>query len=65
MCYTNDITQLYFIIMSQKTTLTIITILLALVAIAMIIVGVKLKILAPAMTGIGFLLIVWALRILS
>lgn len=51
--------------MSPKKTLKIIMILLALVAIGMIVVGAQNELLAPVMTGVGFLLIVWAMRISS
>ena len=45
--------------------LNIISILLALVAFAMIIIGIMMKAPAPALTGVGFLLIVWALQVLK
>jgi Na+-transporting NADH:ubiquinone oxidoreductase subunit NqrB len=50
--------------MSKKQTLHIISIALGVVAIGMVIVGIKMNLLAPGMTGIGFLLITSALRAL-
>lgn len=50
--------------MSKKQTLHLISIALGILGIGMIIVGIKLELLAPGMTGIGFLLITWALRAL-
>ena len=41
----------------------LISVLLGLTAIAMIVVGIVMKIPAPAITGVGFLLIVWAFQV--
>jgi len=51
--------------MTRNKKLNIISILLGLTALAMIIVGIVMKIPAPAITGVGFLLIVWALQVLK
>lgn len=51
--------------MPRNKKLNLISILLALVAIAMLIIGILMKIPAPALTGVGFLLIVWALQVLK
>jgi len=51
--------------MSQKKLLSIINILLVLTAVGMIVVGIKMELLAPAITGFGFLLIAWAHRIMK
>lgn len=51
--------------MTRNKKLDIISVLLAITAIAMIVVGVVMKIPAPAITGVGFLLIVWALQVLK
>jgi hypothetical protein len=48
--------------MTRNKKINLISILLALTAIAMIVVGVVMKIPAPAITGVGFLLIVWAFQ---
>jgi len=49
--------------MDNKSKLTLVSILLSIIAIVMIVLGVTLKIAAPALTGTGFLLIAWALRL--
>lgn len=51
--------------MTRIKKLNLISFLLALVAIAMIVLGLVMKIPAPAMTGVGFLLIVWALQVMK
>lgn len=51
--------------MTRNKKLNLISVLLALTAIAMIVVGVVMKIPAPAITGVGFLLIVWAFQVLK
>jgi len=51
--------------MTRTKKLNLISVLLALTAIAMIVVGVVMKIPAPAITGVGFLLIVWAFQVLK
>ena len=51
--------------MTRSKKLNIISILLGLTAVAMIIVGIVIKTPAPAITGVGFLLIVWALQVLK
>ena len=51
--------------MARKKKLNIISVLLALTAIAMLGIGVIMKIPAPALTGVGFLLIVWALQVIK
>ncbi|EAP86715.1 MULTISPECIES: hypothetical protein [Croceibacter] len=51
--------------MTRNKKLNLISVLLALTAIAMIVVGIVMKIPAPAITGIGFLLIVWAIQVLK
>ncbi|WP_345003986.1 hypothetical protein [Snuella lapsa] len=48
--------------MTRNKKLNLISVLLILVAIIMIAIGLVMKIPAPALTGIGFLLIVWAIR---
>ncbi len=50
--------------MNKTKTLHIISIALGLLGIGMIVVGMKMNVLAPGMTGVGFLLITWALRVL-
>ena len=51
--------------MTRNTKLNLISVLLALTTIAMIVVGIVMKIPAPAITGVGFLLIVWAIQVLK
>ncbi|MBW4970849.1 hypothetical protein [Croceibacter atlanticus] len=51
--------------MTRNKKLNLISVLLALTAIAMIVVGIVMKIPAPAITGIGFLLKVWAIQVLK
>lgn len=51
--------------MPRNKKINIISILLALVAIVMIVLGIVIKVPAPILTGIGFLLIVWALQVLK
>jgi 4-hydroxybenzoate polyprenyltransferase len=45
--------------------INVISVLLALTALVMIILGYMVKMPAPAITGIGFLLMVWALQVLK
>jgi 4-hydroxybenzoate polyprenyltransferase len=51
--------------MTREKKLDLICLLLALVAVIMIILGYLVKMPAPALTGIGFLLLVWALQVLK
>ena len=51
--------------MTRAKKVNLISILLVLVALAMIVVGYKAQLPAPAMTGVGFLLIVWAFQVLK
>jgi len=51
--------------MTRNKKLNLISALLALIAIAMIVLGIIIKVPAPALTGLGFLLIVWALQVLK
>lgn len=51
--------------MTRKKQVNLISVLLALVAIVMIVLGIVIKVPAPVLTGIGFLLIVWALQVLK
>lgn len=51
--------------MLRKTQLYIISILLTITALVMIFLGIKASILPPTLTGMGFLLIVWALFIFN
>jgi hypothetical protein len=51
--------------MTRSKKINIISILLSLIAIVMIVLGVAMGIPAPALTGIGFLLIVWAFQVLK
>ena len=51
--------------MTRIKKLNLISILLAITAIAMLSIGLLLKIPAPALTGIGFLLIVWAIQVIK
>lgn len=51
--------------MTRNKQINIISILLALTAVAMIALGIIMKIPAPALTGVGFLLLVWALQVLK
>lgn len=51
--------------MTRKKKLNIISVLLALTAIFMIVMGIIIKVPAPAITGVGFLLIVWAVQVLK
>lgn len=51
--------------MTRNKKLNLISILLTITAIAMIGIGVNAQIPAPAVTGIGFLLIVWAIQVLK
>ncbi|WP_165806024.1 hypothetical protein [Marixanthomonas spongiae] len=51
--------------MTRNKKINLISILLALTAIAMLVIGIVMKIPAPAITGIGFLLIVWAFQVLK
>ncbi|WP_286813108.1 MULTISPECIES: hypothetical protein [unclassified Maribacter] len=49
--------------MTRNKKIDLISVLLGLTAIAMIVVGIVMKIPAPAITGVGFLLIVWAFQV--
>ncbi|MGO3183228.1 MAG: hypothetical protein ACTIJ9_10380 [Aequorivita sp.] len=49
--------------MTRSKKINLISVLLALVAIVMIVLGIIIKVPAPALTGIGFLLIVWAFQV--
>lgn len=51
--------------MDKAKKINLISVLLALTALAMIGLGIKLGMPAPALTGLGFLLIVWALQLLK
>ena len=51
--------------MTRIKKLNLISILLTIIAIAMLSIGLILKIPAPALTGIGFLLIVWAIQVIK
>jgi len=51
------------IIMTQNQKLNLISILLVLIAIAMIVIGIISKILPPPLTGIGFLVIAWGFQL--
>lgn len=51
--------------MKRNTKIDLISILLIIVAVAMIVIGYKAKIPAPALTGIGFLLITWGIQALK
>lgn len=51
--------------MTRNKKLNLISVLLTLTAIGMVVIGIVLKILAPALTGVGFLLIVWAFQVLK
>jgi hypothetical protein len=49
--------------MTRNKKIDLISVLLGLTAIAMIVVGIVMKLPAPAITGVGFLLIVWAFQV--
>lgn len=51
--------------MTRSKKLNLIGVLLLLTAFAMIIIGFVMKVPAPAITGVGFLLIVWAFQVLK
>lgn len=51
--------------MTRNKKLDLISVLLMIIAVLMIFIGVKFKIPAPALTGIGFLLISWAIQVLK
>ena len=51
--------------MARNKKLDFISILLTLIAIVMIVMGIVIKVPAPAITGVGFLLIVWAFQVLK
>ncbi len=51
--------------MTRNKKIDLISVFLGLTAIAMIVVGIVMKIPAPALTGVGFLLIVWAFQVLK
>ncbi|MDT0293342.1 hypothetical protein ACFQ3R_08230 [Mesonia ostreae] len=51
--------------MTRTKKLNLISILLTIKALVMIVLGVAAQIPAPAVTGIGFLLIVWAIQVLK
>ncbi|MGV8915184.1 MAG: hypothetical protein ACOH1X_07020 [Kaistella sp.] len=50
--------------MTRKIQLYIVALLLAITAIAMVAIGIKMSNPAPALTGAGFILIVWAILVL-
>lgn len=52
-------------IMTREKKLDLISLLLTLVAIVMIVLGYLVHMPAPALTGFGFLLLVWALQVLK
>ncbi|WP_291721767.1 hypothetical protein [Bernardetia sp.] len=49
--------------MSHNQKINLVSILLVLIAIAMIVIGIISKILPPPLTGIGFLLIAWGFQL--
>ncbi|WP_204336862.1 hypothetical protein [Cryomorpha ignava] len=51
--------------MTRNKKMNLISILLALTALVMIVLGLVMKIPAPAITGVGFLLIVWGFQVLK
>ncbi|MDQ7917629.1 hypothetical protein RBU60_08585 [Mesonia sp. MT50] len=51
--------------MTRTKKLNLISVLLAITAIVMIVLGVVAQIPAPAVTGIGFLLVVWAIQVIK
>ena len=51
--------------MDRNKKINLISFLLALVAVVMIVLGFVVKMPAPALTGIGFLLIVWTFQVLK
>lgn len=51
--------------MTRNKKINIISILLGLIAIFMIVLGFVIKVPAPAITGVGFLLITWAFQVLK
>jgi hypothetical protein len=51
--------------MTRNKKLDLISVLLAIVATAMIVIGYQAKIPAPALTGVGFLLITWGIQVLK
>lgn len=51
--------------MDTKTIINITSILLVIISIIMIVISYKAKILPPALTGIGFLLITWVIQMLK
>lgn len=51
--------------MDRTKKINLISFLLAVTALVMIVLGYMVKMPAPAITGIGFLLIVWALQVLK
>lgn len=51
--------------MTRNKKLNIISVLLGFTGVAMIIMGIIMKVPAPAVTGVGFLLIVWAFQVLK
>jgi len=50
--------------MGPKIIVNILSIILVIISIIMIIISFKAKILPPALTGIGFLVILWIIKIL-
>ena len=64
------ILKIYFVVlnknkMTQKTQLYIVSILLAITAIAMLVIGIKANNPAPTLTAVGFFLIVWAVLVIN
>ncbi|MGO1752280.1 MAG: hypothetical protein ACTHYV_07285 [Psychroflexus sp.] len=51
--------------MTHFQKLNLISILLVLVAVVMIALGFQMKIAAPPLTGVGFILLAWAIQILK
>lgn len=51
--------------MDKAKKINLISVLLALIALIMIALGIMAGMPAPALTGLGFLLIVWALQVLK
>lgn len=51
--------------MTRNKKINIISVLLSLIAIIMLVLGFVMKVPAPAITGIGFLLIIWVFQILK
>ena len=51
--------------MTRRKKLNLISVLLSLIAAFMIVMGIVIKVPAPAITGVGFLLIVWAIQVIK